>query len=161
MTPAADPLTRRALLASALGGSALVVAGCSTPTIPLLSTPDPDDEVRATVAASELALIAAYDQVITANPALADRLRPLRDQHRDHLAAVAEDLQLPTPGASQSRSPGDRGEGLRTLRRLEAAATRQRIDASVAAAEPELASLLARIGASESGHVAFLSGGPT
>jgi hypothetical protein len=151
-------MTRRAILASALGGSALLVAGCSSASIPVLSNPDPDDEVRGSVLVDELALIAAYDEVITANPSLAGQLRPLRDQHRDHVAAIGDDLDMPTPSSTPSRASVPRSDALRSLRRLESAATRQRIDASVAAAEPELAQLLARIGAAESGHVAYLSG---
>lgn len=159
------PLSRRHLLA----GATLVTAttavgiglgGCAASPLPLL-TPDPDDEVRATVAASELQLIAAYTAAIAAVPALGTRLRPLLDQHSQHLTAVSDGLDLPSEAPSVSAPPAAQNgaAAVRALRRLEAAAARQRTDACVAAADDDLAVLLGRIAASESGHVAALQAG--
>lgn len=154
-------LSRRLVLAGSLGGVAALATACSGGTIPLISPPDPDDEVRRTVAQSEQTLIAAYDAAITAMPVLGATLRPFRDQHQAHLTAVTADLELPDVAASGSPRAAGGGQAalIRELRRLEAGAVRQRIDACVAAEDAELAALFARIGASESGHVAALTGG--
>lgn len=150
--------SRRTILALGGGGVVALVAGCSAESIPILGPPDPDDELRRGVAASERELIAAYDAAIGAAGRSAGLLRTLRQQHVDHLTAITQDLDdagppAPSPSASApSVTP-------RTLRRLEAAATRQRIESCSAAGDADLAELLARIAASESGHVAALSTG--
>lgn len=154
-------VTRRLVLGAAVGGALAGLTGCSSGTISIISPADPDDELRRAVAQSEQLLLASYDTTIAAFPTLATRLRVLRDQHQAHLTAVAQDLDLAAPA---SVSPGTQPAGgqsaaIRALRRLEAGAARQRIESCTAAEAPELAELLARIGASESGHVAALSGG--
>lgn len=160
VTPRAPAMTRRLLLGGAAAGLVVGVTGCSAGSIPLISAPDPDDEVRRGVAESERLLIAAYDSAIAAAPALAGRLQGLRDQHQAHLTAVSTGLDPATlPSTSASGSPTAAATGIRNLRRLEAAAAKQRIDACAAATATDLAELLARIGASEAGHVAALSGG--
>ncbi len=160
-TAGTPTLSRRLLLGGALSGAAVLATGCSPGSIPIISPPDPDDEVRRGVAESEQALIAAYDAALVALPALRARLQVLRDQHQAHLTAVTQDLDVASPAPSGSVTPARGGQtaALRSLRRLEARATKQRIDACVAADDPELAELLARIAASESGHVVALTAG--
>ena len=154
-------VTRRLVLGGTAAGLIVGIAGCSGSSLPLISAPDPDDEVRLGVARSEQALVAAYDAAIAATPAAADQLRTFRDQHQAHFTAVSEGLDPAalTPASSPaSASPGKSPTGLRGLRRMEVAAARQRIEACTAATAGDLAELLARIAASESGHAAALSG---
>lgn len=150
-------VTRRLLLGGTAAGLIVGAAGCSGSSLPLISAPDPDDEVRLGVARSEQALIAAYDAAIAATPAAAEQLRTFRDQHQAHFTAVSEGLD-PAALTPASASPGRSATGLRGLRRMEVAAARQRIEACTAATAGDLAELLARIAASESGHAAALSG---
>ncbi len=151
-------LTRRLALGLGAGTAAWLMTGCSGGSIPFIAPADPDDEVRQAVAVSEQELLAAYDAVIAALPALGPRLKPLRAQHAEHLAAMAPTdvaSASPAPGGSPSVAP-NRPAALRTLRRLESRAVRQRTNAAVQAADSELVEVLARIAASEAAHVAFL-----
>ncbi len=148
--------SRRTLLALGGGGVVALVTGCSAASIPIIGPPDPDDELRRGVAASERDLIAAYDAAIGAAGRSAGLLRTLRQQHVDHLTAVTQDLD-DAGAAAVSPSATTGAVTPAALRRLEAAATRQRIEACAAADDADLAELLARIAASESGHVAALS----
>ena len=80
-----------------LTAAAVGLAGCTSdpsepaPTGPPASTApsDPDARLRAEVAASEVALIAAYRAAIQANPELAEDLAPFVAQHEAHLDRVA------------------------------------------------------------------------
>ncbi len=80
-----------------LTAAAVGLAGCTSdppepaPTGPPASTApsDPDARLRAEVAASEVALIAAYRAAIQANPELAADLAPFVAQHQAHLDRVA------------------------------------------------------------------------
>lgn len=151
----ATVLGRRTALGLGAGAAAWLLTGCSSAPIPFIAS-DPDDDVRRSVAESERRLLAAYDAVLAALPALAPRLKVLRAQHADHLAAMG-DLPADSPGATPSPTvPPNRPAALRTLRRLESQAARQRTDAAVAASETDLVEVLARIAASEASHVAFL-----
>ncbi len=152
--PPQSTLSRRALLGGAAVGATAVLAGCAPSAIPIIGAPDPDDEVRRGVALSEQELLAAYDAAIAAGTGSTELLRSIRDQHAAHLAAVSDGLDIPVL-ASPSPAPGQR-PSLRQLRRLEARAVPQRIKACTAAGDADLAELIARIGASESGHVAAL-----
>lgn len=154
-------LTRRLVLGGGAAGALAFLSGCSSGSLPIISATDPDEQLRRAVAQSEQLLLTAYDTTLTAFPVLAGRLSVLRDQHQAHLTAVAHDLDLAAPTASTPGAPPAGGQtgAVRTLRRLEASAARQRIEACTAAEAADLAELLARIAASESGHVAALSGG--
>ncbi len=164
-TPLAAPepraVPRRLVLGAAAGGAVAALTGCSSGSLPLISPADPDDQLRRAVAQSEQLLLTAYDTTMAAFPELTNRLRLLRDQHQAHLTAVSDGLDLGSPSpAAPGTAPGGGATGaVRTLRRLEAAAVKQRIQACTAAEAVELAELLARIGASESAHVAALRGG--
>lgn len=152
--------SRRTVLALGGGGALALIAGCSVDSLPIVGPPDPDDELRSAVAASEQELIAAYDAAIAAGRDGGALLRTLRQQHVEHLAAVTGDPSLSTateqPLTSAAATPTTPPTSA-ALRRLEAAATRQRIKAVSAAGHADLAELFARIAASESGHVAALS----
>lgn len=127
--------TRRNLLLGA-GGLALVaagLAGCTSgtgggderPDDP--PEPDPDRDVLGQARDAAAALLARYDATLRVHADTADRLGPLRDIHRRHLATLeaaataagrgavgADQLRPkplketpdgPTPGGSQSESP--------------------------------------------------------
>ena len=80
--------SRRAVLALGGGSALALIAGCSVDSLPIVGPPDPDDELRSAVAASEQELIAAYDAAIAAGRESGALLRTLRQQHVEHLAAV-------------------------------------------------------------------------
>ncbi len=101
-------------------------------------------------------MIALYDAAISALPAGPSPERTLleriRGEHAAHLSALT--------GASEPADvPGDRATAPVSLRDLigaERRATRSRVSACVETSDPELARVLALIGASEAGHVAAL-----
>jgi hypothetical protein len=164
-TPEAPPppgarLTRRALLGgSALVGASLVAAACTPAPGPEPSNssdapaPDADAQVRAAVAADEASLIALYDAVIAAHPALASDLAALRDEHREHAEAMGV-----TPTSAAAPVVGSRTEALAALTDAEKRAVAQRTAACEAAAAEDLARLTALIAASEAGHAEYLRG---
>lgn len=148
-------LPRRAMLLGALAGTALVAVGCSTDSIPIIGRKDPDEDLRLVTAAAEQDLIAAYDAVIAAKPALAEPLGRIRAQHQAHQTALLDGLEAPVGGSA----PAVGGAGaVRALRRLESGAARQRAQACGAAEDPRWVQLFAMIGASEAGHAAALAG---
>jgi hypothetical protein len=137
-----------------LGAAALGLAGCTvdpappaepSPTPP--PVPDRDADLRARVAASEAALVAAYRDILSAAPGLADRIEGFADHHLAHLARVAPDVDaeaLVTAAGSGSptstaSAPGAGGSG-------SAGATG---DATGAAEPVDVAALLARLAAAE------------
>lgn len=152
-------LTRRALMGgSALIGASLVIAGCSPspspgPTDTPAPTEDPDTQVRADVAAAEVALIALYDAVIAAHPALASDLTAVRDEHAAHAEAMSV---AATPATAPA--VGSRAEALAALTDAEQQAIAQRTAACESASGTDLARVTALIAASEAGHVEYLRG---
>jgi hypothetical protein len=121
---------------------------------------DPDGAVRDRVAASVQALIVAYDATAGRHPALASELAPLRAEHAAHLEALD---RAATPSGAPAGSPTTRPKvaaDSRTARsalvRAEERAAASRVREAVAAASPDLARLLAAIGASEAAHAALL-----
>jgi hypothetical protein len=153
------PLTRRALISSsALMGAALLAAACSPspspePSESTTAEPDADAQVRADVAAQESAIIALYDAVIAAHPALATDLAAIRDEH----AAHAEAMGVAGPSTA-SPVVGTRAEALAALSDAEKQAIAQRTAACEAASGADLARVTALIAASEAGHVEYLRG---
>jgi hypothetical protein len=153
-------LTRRqGLTAAALLGPVGLLAACSSAEAPqsgasAASTAtgratDPTGEVTA----SEQDLIDRYDCVIAAFPALGTPLAALRDQHRQHAAA----LSGASPGSSASvTAPASEQAALHMLITAEREAMHQRIAACMAAQDPALARTLAFIAASEGSHVPAL-----
>jgi hypothetical protein len=131
--------------------------------------PDPDLALLARAVADTQDLLATYDRALDAQPALAPRVRPLREDHAAHLAALTgfrPDLPTPGPSASAAPSstptpdvPGDRDKALELLARADFAAAGRRIGQCRSARDPQLARLLASIGGSEAAHAAVLRAG--
>ena len=158
-TPLGARLTRRALMGgSALVGASLVVAACSPSPSPeppdsTAPTTDPDAQVRGDVASAEAALIALYDAVIAAHPALAGDLSVVRDEHAAHAEAMGV-----APSATSAPLVGSRSEALATLTDAEQQAIAQRTAACESASGADLVRVTALIAASEAGHVEYLRG---
>lgn len=152
-------LTRRALLGgSAILGVSLVAAACTTspspePTPTQSPEPDADAGVRTEVVAGEAALLALYDAVIAAHPALAADLTALREEHAAHAEAMG--VAAPT---SPAPVVGTRAEALAALTDAEQQAIAARTAACEAATDSDLARVTALIAASEAGHVEYLRG---
>ena len=157
----AVPLTRRqGLRALAVGAPALLLAACtsdpeqapsSTPSANegAAAAPSADDPAATDPAADEAALIALYDAALAA-PGTSDTrevLALLRDQHAAHRDALGGAADVPVPASPPS---------LAALIAAEKRASRARIRACVAAADPDVARLLALIAASEAAHVPVL-----
>ncbi len=158
-------------------GAGAIVAGCTSdtdsdgqPTQTAQPTPteDPDNPIRASVRAQELALISLYDQAIGLYPQLATQLRTLADQHRQHHDALALADALPddaadpdatAPVGAVSLPVNDVPGALAALATAERAAADQRTDACVAAQSTTLVRLLALIAASEASHGEALARG--
>ncbi len=98
-------LTRRTALAGlAATGAALAVAGCTpkqtTPAAELIA----GDALGPTYTETSQ-LIAAYDRALASAPALAELLGPLREEHRQHLIALASLIGLAMPAVSPGPHP--------------------------------------------------------
>lgn len=167
-----------------LTATAAVLSGCtsepeSTPqltTAPSTPSPaDPDQQLRARVAAGELALIAAYQSAFESNPGLAEDLEALMADHRAHLERVAPGVttaeQEPGstgPGATASATAGpvdspattpptpSRRKTLTGLAEAESLALAERTAACDSAQSPALARDLCLIAASEAQHAQAL-----
>ncbi len=161
-TRAARGLTRReGLLALALLAPAGLIAACTgsaEPSPGSTSASAPTMDPAAEVAAEESVLIATYDAVLAAATGLDDEalalLALIRDQHAQHLEALGGTAG--PPPSTGSSSPLTRDAAVTNLIAAEREAARSRIRACVAADDPELARLLAFIGASEASHVPAL-----
>ena len=148
---------RRGLLQAGLLLPALLpgLAACTEPVLPE-PPPDPDAPLRDGAAAREQALLAAYDAAIASAPGLAVRLRALRAEHAEHLAALTPGVPPPPPdGAPPAvREKPARQKPARVLARLaaqERAAAAGHASAALDAS-PRLAQLLASLAASEGSH---------
>jgi hypothetical protein len=156
-------LSRRRLLGAALGGVAALggaasVAGCGY----LGSGPqwhdgaDPLTELRE----ATVALAGRYDATIARHASLADRLRPVRDDHRAHLDALNRQLAGTRPPAAPAATappvPDDPVAAVNGLLAVEKAAT-----AAAAAACLDSpgwrAALFGSITAARASHVEALS----
>ena len=167
--------TRRAVLAAAVASLPLLaVSGCKG--VGALATPPgpaPDVALlRAAIAAEEL-MIARYDAVITSSASLAAGLRPLRAEHRLHLAGLrarlivppgsaAAAIASPAPSASWPAAAGAGGmpagpaAAISFLQAAERAAAAALLHQLIAVS-PSLAQLMASVAASEATHVAALT----
>jgi hypothetical protein len=154
--------TRRVIL----GGSAAILAsitGCTTAGRADIPPPGPEAALMSGAIQSEATLIALYDAVLATHPDLADRLRPLRDHHTQHLSVLKRHyvpgtnagMLTPTPSAAPAVPPGP-AKALSALRGAERRAASARADDATRAA-PGLAQLLASIGACEAGHAQVLT----
>lgn len=133
--------------------------------------PDPDLALLATAIADKQDLLGTYEYAIAAQPRLAARLKPVREDHAAHLASLTSfrpDLPTAEPSATgsprPSSSPGpaipsDPAAAVEKLAKGELAAAGRRIGQCESARDPELARLLASIGGSEAAHTAVLRAG--
>lgn len=165
------------LCAGAIGlaGGAAGLAGCTSeptpgPTDPPTDSPtpeqvDPDADVRAAAAKSEVALLAAYARALADHPEMDEQLRPLmahHEAHLDRLAPGATPAQVETrpssPAAgSPSAAPPSPGSTLSRLANAEGKAARSRGKGSQRATATDLARDLCLIAASEAQHRAILT----
>ena len=115
---------RRHLIGAAAGGAlgATALAGCGLFEGDPEPAPPPDPLQPGLDEA--LALAAAYDRAVLAEPGLAKRLTPLADDHRAHAAELARVIGKPLPsGAPASGAPdGDAAGAVAALRKAEQAA---------------------------------------
>lgn len=162
MAPSKPPrlLTRRQGIVGALAlvGATAGLAACS-------SSSSPDGQSTAPTAAAlppqdptlidEQALIDRYDAAISAFPALAGDLTPLRDQHLDHLTALGGSPAASPSSQASSVAPSPKA-AIGSLIDAERAGMRQRLAACVDAKTPEQARVLAFIAASEGSHIPAL-----
>lgn len=158
---------RRALLA---GAALLPLAACTSEPAPAPPPPDPDDLLRGAAAERERSLLAEYDRLLAAVPALAVRLRPLRAQHAEHLLALtgppptgSPSPTATTPSPSPPPAPPEvppaptAADALATLVAAEQAAAGAHTADALTARDLDLAGLLASLAASESSHPVALA----
>jgi hypothetical protein len=148
------------VLAAAVGGLALYpIAGCglfgdeedkAQP-----SAPDP----LAPLLAEALSLADRHEAAIAAFPALAGRLSPVAEAHREHAAALAKMIKAPEPGASPpapSTAPAtpesDQKSALAALRSAEQKGQKAAAEAC-RSAPAERAALLGSIAAARATHL--------
>jgi len=154
---------RRSLL---LGAALLPLAACTADPSPAPPPPppppDPDDALRSAGVEREQALLAQYDAVLAAHPALAARLSAVREEHAEHLRALlgrdetvpAGPSDGPSPAASPSSAPvapADPAAALAGLVGAEAATGAAHAGAALEAGG-QLAGVLASLAASEATH---------
>ena len=145
-------------------GSVLTLSACLPGADDEPTRPDPDLVLRRRAARQVGELVTSYAAVVTAFPQAdagqLDTLRSLAAEHEAHVAALAG----PAPTASPSGTPtapatpvvpSSRADALRWLAGLDRAAARRRTRQSRQAG-PDLARLLAAVGASEATHAAVL-----
>lgn len=109
---------------------------------------------------STLGLLAGYEATIAAQPALTDRLSPLRDDHRAHAAALAKELAIASPepsapAASASDAPAEPAAALAALATAERTALGE-ANAACLAAPGWRATLLGSIAACRAAHLEAL-----
>ncbi|MFE2431343.1 hypothetical protein ACFXJ5_31970 [Streptomyces sp. NPDC059373] len=170
----AAPRRRAVLAASALPAVSALLGGCSNDdsarrsATSLKASPSasPGAVLQAAAGRDSAGLMAEYDAVITAYPALAGRLAPLRAEvarHAKAFGATESATQSPSasPSSSASASPVAPGTEDAALAAL-ASAEKSLADARTGAlldAPPELARLLASVAAAGSCHVLLLKEG--
>lgn len=136
-------LSRRHLLTGAV---ALPLAACTQPAEP--APVDPDALLRDAARQRERDLLASYDALMAATPALAPRLAPLRAEHEEHLAQLAP-VASAAPGSSAVTT-------LAQLVALEKQMAAAHAADALRASRP-LAVVLASLAASEASHPVALA----
>lgn len=160
-------VSRRAFLRTSLGVTvgaiaAFELAGCTdggpSQNAPAGVPDDPDALARIAVATAELALIAAYDQALSAFPSLQGELRQFRDAHQSHWQTMG----VPTPSASPTStlSAGSAQTVQRRLLRLEERAAARLQNLAEQTRAPSLTETIVLISAAESQHAHVLSQTP-
>ncbi len=168
---AAAPGTRHVARRSVLVAGALTGVG-ALGVAPLLAgcgrlgfgSSDAEDPQRQAAGESERALIAAYDAVIAAYPALEGLCAPLREEHQQHLVAFVGPDASAAPSASgtpvqelvTTADLAGRTKSLRALARAEVAAGKARAEQCPQASDVALVRLLADVSASEAGHASAI-----
>lgn len=153
-------MSRRTLLGGAVSAAAL--GGCAEKG-PRVPAPLPDVAVLTAAIAAEQRLVALYEAALRAHPGLGKRLNPVLAHHREHLGALrrhyipgTEKVTATASPAAPPEVPGKESQVLGLLRRVEGEAAGARVN-DVQRVTPEMAQLLASIGACEAGHAAMLT----
>jgi hypothetical protein len=171
--------SRRAVLA---GGVAIALGACTSSATP--EPPDPDVAILRDVAAGVRSLVRDYAEAARRYPELAAQLAPLAAEHVEHLRALGVPTHRPptstglpesptstgatsTPTGSTPTSTETSGSGGLARGRAATLAVLARAEQRTAElrpgqtrrASPELARLVASIGACEAAHAALLSSG--
>ncbi len=180
----ADRTRRAVLVATAVSLPLLAVSGCKgVGALAAPPSPAPDVAVLRSAIAAEEVMIARYDAVMTRSASLAEGLRPLRAEHRQHLAQLRSRLIVPpgsaaappSPSALSPSGPASHGQvpagqvpagpgsvpsgaaaAIPFLQAAERAAAATLLH-QLAAVSPSLAQLMASVAASEATHVAALT----
>ncbi|WP_203779851.1 hypothetical protein [Actinoplanes rishiriensis] len=142
------PTRRTVLTATALGLTSL--AGCDQEEAP----PPPPDPLLP-VLTEALALAAAYDRAVVAQPGLAGRLTPLAEDHRAHAAELARIIDTPAPSAAGPVPSAGAADLIADLRALEQAAQRNAVTAC-RTAPADRAALVGSIAACRATHAEAL-----
>ncbi|MGP4090892.1 hypothetical protein [Streptomyces sp. KR55] len=163
---------RRTLLASAAG--VVFLTGCSGGPEDSGATgggPSVTDRARARAARDSSGLVDEYDAVMAVHPALAERLRPLRDETARHAEAFGDTMAKasptvsapspvpsPVPSSVPSSVPGSEKDSLARLAAAERALADRRAEALLDL-PGELARLLASVAAAGAAHAYLLMEG--
>ncbi|MFF0206020.1 hypothetical protein [Streptomyces sp. NPDC005017] len=170
---------RRTLLASAAGG--LLLTGCTDGPEEreeaTAGSPSLAERARARAAVDSAGLVSRYDAVLTAHPALADRIGPLRETAVRHVTAFGGVRRSPQASATASAAssttgpaaptppasappPGTERDALAELAASERALADRR-SRELLAMPGELARLLASVAAAGAAHAYLLTRTPT
>ncbi|MEU4228244.1 hypothetical protein AB0F17_28455 [Nonomuraea sp. NPDC026600] len=150
-------LSRRAVLAG--GAAAAALSGCGASDAPQPSpTPseDPEQVLLRQLIADKEHTIALYSTLIAAGQT---KLTPFRDRHQAHLGELRKRLGgsqtvTPAPQGSQTAAPAPK-TSLSRLRDVERRSAALRVR-QLAGVSPQLAQLIASIGACEAAHALAL-----
>lgn len=163
---------RRVLAVAGLGAlaGAFAIAGCtaggdgapqpsdSTDGGSPSGSADADRALREAAAAQESELAARYAAANARYPELATTLA-VGDRHVSYAAALGGDATTTPSGAASATAVPDRDAVVRRLQSAEARAARERLAQCAQAGDPELARVLALIGAGCAAAAAELGGG--
>ncbi|GAA3301032.1 hypothetical protein GCM10020218_093990 [Dactylosporangium vinaceum] len=156
-------LRRRALLAAAAAVTTGSLAACDLGGDPPAPKYDPTGDALMPLLTRTVALRDRYVAVLAAVPALQDRLGPLKDNHDQHVIALAREIGVPEQGpfpapsgspavtGSAAPVPSDQAAALKDLGQLEKDA-RQDAEGACLAAPSYRAELLGSIAACRAGH---------
>jgi hypothetical protein len=164
----AVPLRRRALLAAAAVATTGSLAACDLGDDPPEPKYDPTGDALMPLLTRAVALRDRYAAVLAALPALQDRLGPLKDDHDQHVVALAREIGLPEQGpfpapsgspdvaGSAAPVPDEQSAALTELAKLEKDA-REDAEGACLAAPSYRAALLGSIAACRAGHQEVLA----